>query len=1184
MIVALCTTLACHRSYYRRQADADATRLIEEKSLDPHWSIPGYTIEIDPASRMFDPFSQDHPPMPPDDPSAAEFMREVDGKPGFPHWHANGDTPYVANPEWRYMLPTDEEGKLVVDINMAVELALIHSPDYQRQLENLYLSALAVSLERFDFESQFFLPFNSTLTNSGRIRGGGSSVSNLSNDNGAGSQLRKAGITGSSMIVSFANSILWQYSGGDTTVGFGSLSLELIQPLLRNAGRDVILESLTDAERGLLYNVRQLERFRRGYMQQIAVGINSGGGVSVGSGSIPGVSGVSQGAGGVLGLLQNQQNIRINEANIASQRSLLEQFEEFYKFQRIDLLQLKQFRNSVYGSQSSLLSQKANYQTSLDDFKISLGLPPDIEVEVRDPILKPFVLIDEKITERQDEVNMLRDAASDIFLSINLAISGTNKEPGPLEIMKNAWEKIATDGGDPEVDLSWLEADIMFDQAIRDQLNTARGILEKVSPIYEKVVAVDFPQTESDIQRLQKSLNRRRRSLQELESRFFDKKGSSETPVIEPEVLNPEMLDTLVQDRRTEFLGGQRVNDEGLTENVKGVQTSLRNAQLGLEWHLEIWRIILNNGGILPADFLTAIFDPANTVIDSIKSPGESLQALSNKLKGLPPELKSKLPAILQLVEQNSFQKENLDALPAELKRLLPDLFQSIREPLKFPDLGGLDPLSPEAMAILQDYNQDRKKITDQLDLVLEQLEIVPDPLRSIILTGGDPATRTMLRSKAGTIKRFISEPGPEVLTILNNVIIDVSLIQALARVDSLSLPIVDIGWKDALEVARANRRDWMNARAQLVDQWRNIEVIADTLESQLDLTFSGDLQNVTDNPLKLRDRNGQIRVGLQFDAPITRLQERNNYRAALISYQQTKRTYYQFEDQISAQIREIIRLLEVVKLSYEISRIQVKNSVDEVQLASYNLVRPPAPGSTNSRVGDQTANNLIRALGNLLNNQNALIRNWVQYEVLRRQLDFNMGTMQLDERGFWIDPIEITTESIQGTMSGEFVPGVNPDLLDDGKVEPEPMNGLPEISLNSGIYQQNQNYYTASDLNRRPRPSQAEMKPQVTAPKTGQVFNASENSNSVQRLKASVSPQRKPIPRSLYSDFDSDLRRAQTTNLSVGNRELPPKQRTADKRTGATYVDRNVNPTEYVEDRQRPPRIAPFPFKMIEK
>jgi len=78
-LLVLVAQTGCHRSFYRRQADTDANRLIQEKSLDPHWSLPNYTIEVDPRSRMFDPFSLDHLPMPTDDPSAAEFMDTVDG-------------------------------------------------------------------------------------------------------------------------------------------------------------------------------------------------------------------------------------------------------------------------------------------------------------------------------------------------------------------------------------------------------------------------------------------------------------------------------------------------------------------------------------------------------------------------------------------------------------------------------------------------------------------------------------------------------------------------------------------------------------------------------------------------------------------------------------------------------------------------------------------------------------------------------------------------------------------------------------------------------------------------------------------------------------------------------------------------------------------------------------------------
>ena len=63
-----------------------------------------------------------------------------------------------------------------------------------------------------------------------------------------------------------------------------------------------------------------------------------------------------------------------------------------------------------------------------------------------------------------------------------------------------------------------------------------------------------------------------------------------------------------------------------------------------------------------------------------------------------------------------------------------------------------------------------------------------------------------------------------------------------------------------------------MNARASVVDSWRLIQFNANDLESDLNLVFSGDIGNVGDNPFDLRGTNGRLRVGLQFDAPLTRL------------------------------------------------------------------------------------------------------------------------------------------------------------------------------------------------------------------------------------------------------------------------------------------------------------------------
>ena len=75
-----------------------------------------------------------------------------------------------------------------------------------------------------------------------------------------------------------------------------------------------------------------------------------------------------------------------------------------------------------------------------------------------------------------------------------------------------------------------------------------------------------------------------------------------------------------------------------------------------------------------------------------------------------------------------------------------------------------------------------------------------------------------------------------------------------------------------------------MNNRASLVDTWRLIAFNANALKAGLDLTFSGDLGTVGNNPAAFNGQNGSLRVGVRFDAPFTRRLERNTYRTALIT------------------------------------------------------------------------------------------------------------------------------------------------------------------------------------------------------------------------------------------------------------------------------------------------------------
>ena len=50
-------------------------------------------------------------------------------------------------------------------------------------------------------------------------------------------------------------------------------------------------------------------------------------------------------------------------------------------------------------------------------------------------------------------------------------------------------------------------------------------------------------------------------------------------------------------------------------------------------------------------------------------------------------------------------------------------------------------------------------------------------------------------------------------------------------------------------------------------------------------------------------------------------------------------------------------------------------------------------------------ARNLIDALDGLRSAQDAFLIVWVDYEVRRGVLDLDLGTMELDEKGLWIDP-----------------------------------------------------------------------------------------------------------------------------------------------------------------------------------
>ncbi|MBM4001511.1 MAG: hypothetical protein FJ297_18585 [Planctomycetes bacterium] len=330
------------------------------------------------------------------------------------------------------------------------------------------------------------------------------------------------------------------------------------------------------------------------------------------------------------------------------------------------------------------------------------------------------------------------------------------------------------------------------------------------------------------------------------------------------------------------------------------------------------------------------------------------------------------------------------DAPPGE-ERLIADVDESLF------DVAGLDRL-PDAL------KGQVESMRDRLGEQSERAMKVQGDIEDLLRRGESLADAERLAE----LRDKVFAPLPSLFSELAGDVLELSLVQARARAESATLPPVEIDGVESVEIARACRLDWMNARAGLVDAWRLIEFNADNLESVLDVVFSGDIRNTGDNPIRLRGSTGNLRVGLQFDAPLTRLQERNTYRQSLIEYQQARRAYYRYEDAIAMQLRAILRQIDLNQVNFELRRTALRVAVAQVESARLRLEEPPRQNqldASTGALGPTTAQNLLSALNSLRGAQDDFLSVWVNYHVQRGLLDLSLGTMRLDTEGLWIDP-----------------------------------------------------------------------------------------------------------------------------------------------------------------------------------
>jgi hypothetical protein len=207
------------------------------------------------------------------------------------------------------------------------------------------------------------------------------------------------------------------------------------------------------------------------------------------------------------------------------------------------------------------------------------------------------------------------------------------------------------------------------------------------------------------------------------------------------------------------------------------------------------------------------------------------------------------------------------------------------------------------------------------------------------------------------------------------------------------------------------------------VDSWRQIAIFANALLGtvNVDYNLSTSTPATVNKPLSFGGSRNKHTVTLNTELPLVRVNERNNYRAALIAYQRERRTLMEAEDLVLQVVRGDLRQLRLLADNYKIQQRQVELAYLTVESALEALIAPPtvipsgaggaagggAGGGGGGAAGGAAAaltQQLLNAQGSLASSQNLMLTLWVNYQNARFQLYRDLELMPLDSRGVWID------------------------------------------------------------------------------------------------------------------------------------------------------------------------------------
>jgi outer membrane protein TolC len=246
-----------------------------------------------------------------------------------------------------------EDVVLELDLARALEIAAENSEEFQQQKESLYFTALSLTSQR----NRYSLIFSG---------GADAGVDGTADETAQGSvggdlSVSRLAASGARILGGFVSNFFRVFTSGGGWDTSSLLSLSITQPLMEGFGSLVTMEPLTQAERNVVYAIRNFERFRRRFAVDVVAEY--------------------------LAVIESRNSLQNAEANLQSLEQNTRRSEELAKAGRTPQFEVDQSKQRELSARNNVITSRTRLEAQLDRFKISLGLPIECTLNLAEDAL-----------------------------------------------------------------------------------------------------------------------------------------------------------------------------------------------------------------------------------------------------------------------------------------------------------------------------------------------------------------------------------------------------------------------------------------------------------------------------------------------------------------------------------------------------------------------------------------------------------------------------------------------------------------------------------------------------------------------------------------------------------------------------------------------------------------------------